>query len=132
MSDNTTTQCLLLPAIHSRRVVAQFDQRHGSSDGGALLLKAADRRYELIAILASCLRDERQAGKVDHTLEELLAQRVFAMLAATRTRTTRPGWRPTPFTSCCWDAIRWRATTWRRSPRCRASKTPSTPRNSIA
>jgi len=26
-------------------VVAQFDQREGSSDGGALLLKAADRHY---------------------------------------------------------------------------------------
>ena len=45
----------------------------------ALLLKAADRRYGLIACLASCLRDERQAGKIDHTLEELLAQRVFAI-----------------------------------------------------
>lgn len=28
---------------------------------------------------ASCLQDERQAGKIEHTLEELLAQRVFAI-----------------------------------------------------
>ena len=79
MSDDTTTQCLLFPNIFPKRVVARFDQRLGSSDGGALLLKAADRRYGLIACLASCLQDERQAGKIDHTLEELLAQRVFAI-----------------------------------------------------
>ncbi|HEX8811666.1 MAG TPA: IS1380 family transposase [Terracidiphilus sp.] len=69
----------MFPDIFPKLVVARFDQRQGSSDGGALLLKAADRRYGLIACLASCLRDERQAGKIDHTLEELLAQRVFAI-----------------------------------------------------
>jgi hypothetical protein len=57
----------------------RFDHRQGSSDGGAILLKAADRRYGLIDGLAGCLRDERQAGKVDHSLRELLAQRVFSI-----------------------------------------------------
>jgi hypothetical protein len=52
---------------------------HTSSDGGALLLKAADRRYGLIACMADCLRDERQAGKVDHSLKEVVAQRVFSI-----------------------------------------------------
>ena len=79
MIDNSTTQCLLFPEIVSKPVVARFDQRQGSSDGGAILLKAADRQYGLTACLASCLRDERQPGKIDHSLEELLAQRVFAI-----------------------------------------------------
>jgi hypothetical protein len=79
VNDHTTTQCLLFPGIFPKRIVAQFDQRHGSSDGGALLLKAADRRYGLISGLAACLEDERQTGKIEHTLEELLAQRVFAI-----------------------------------------------------
>ena len=79
MFDNSTTQCLLLPDIFPKPAVLQFDQRQGSSDGGALLLKAADRRYGLIGCLAGCLRDERQAGKVDHSLKELLAQRVFSI-----------------------------------------------------
>ena len=59
--------------------MVQFDQRQGSSDGGAVLLKAADRRYGLTEALAGCLQDKRQAGKVDHSLHELLAQRVFAI-----------------------------------------------------
>jgi hypothetical protein len=77
--DDSTTQCLLFPEIFPKPVVAQFDQRQGSSDGGAILLKAADRQYGLITCLASCLQDERQPGKIDHSLEELLAQRVFAI-----------------------------------------------------
>jgi len=77
--DDSTTQCLLFPEIASKPVVARFDQRQGSSDGGAILLKAAERQYGLTACLASCLQDQRQPGKIDHSLEELLAQRVFSI-----------------------------------------------------
>ena len=79
MSDDSTTQCLLFPGIFRKPIVAQFDQREGSSDGGALLLKAAAGRYGLLDELTACLRDQRQAGKVDHGLRELLAQRVFSI-----------------------------------------------------
>src|ERR1700675_2264205 len=79
MSEDSTTQCLLFPGIFCKPIVAQFDQREGSSDGGALLLKAADRHYDLLAGISSCLRDYRQAGKVDHSLRELGAQRVFSI-----------------------------------------------------
>jgi hypothetical protein len=69
----------LFPGILAKPAVLQFDQLNGSSDGGALLLKAADRRYELIHAWTGCLRDKRQVGKVDHSLRELLAQRVFSI-----------------------------------------------------
>jgi hypothetical protein len=77
--DFTTTECLLFPEIFAKPAVLQFDQRQSSSDGGAILLKAAERRYGLIGSLAGCLEDKRQAGKVDHSLRELLAQRVFSI-----------------------------------------------------
>src|ERR1700694_2528179 len=96
MSDDSTTQCLLFPGIFRKPVVAQFDQREGSSDGGALLLKVAHRRYGLLDELTAGLRDQRQAGKVDHGLRELLSQRVFSIAAATRTPTTPPAWPATP------------------------------------
>ena len=79
MVDDSTTQCVLFPGIFRKPVVAQFDQREGSSDGGAMLLKAADRHYGLVDELAACLQDQRQAGKIDHSLRELLAQRVFSI-----------------------------------------------------
>src|ERR1039457_6659323 len=56
-----------------------FDQRQGSSDGGAVLLKAPEGRYGLIARMSGCLRDPRQAGKVAHSLPDLFAQRVFSI-----------------------------------------------------
>jgi hypothetical protein len=79
LTEHTTAQCLLFPDIFAKPVVARFDQFQGSSDGGAILLKAADRRLRLTASLAACLEDQRQAGKVRHPLRELLTQRVMAI-----------------------------------------------------
>jgi hypothetical protein len=79
LTDSIATERLLFAEIFARPVVLEFDRRQGSSDGGAVLLKAAERRYGLIANLAGCLRDHRQAGKVDHSLWDLFAQRVFSM-----------------------------------------------------
>jgi hypothetical protein len=70
---------LLFPEIFAKPVILEFDQRQGSSDGGAVLLKAAETRYGLIAGMSGCLLDSRQAGKVDHSLRDLFAQRVFSI-----------------------------------------------------
>ena len=73
MSEVSTTERLVFPDIFDKPTVVAFDQRQSSSDGGAVLLRAADRGYGLISGMAGCLRDERQAGKVDHSLRDLLA-----------------------------------------------------------
>jgi hypothetical protein len=59
--------------------VARFDQPHASSDGGAVLLKAADTRLGLTAALAACIRDGRQPGKISHAVVDLLRQRIFGL-----------------------------------------------------
>lgn len=79
MNDNTTTQCWLFQEIADKPVVVRCDQQNGSSDGGAVLLKAAEKHYGLMARLADCLPDQRQPGKIDHSLEELLAQRIYSI-----------------------------------------------------
>jgi Transposase DDE domain group 1 len=79
LNEHITTDCLLFPDIFDRPVVAKFDQRQGSSDGGAILLQAAERRLGLTSALAACLRDDRQSGKVRHELSELITQRVMAI-----------------------------------------------------
>ena len=79
MSNETIPQTVLFPDLFDRPLVATFDQQHASSDGGAVLLKAAERRYGLIEGLARCLVDDRQPGKVRHTLEDLVAQRIFGL-----------------------------------------------------
>ena len=76
---DSTTQSVLFPDLLDRPLVARFDRPHASSDGGALLLKAADRRLGLMAALTGCLRDTRDPAKVRHGLDELLAQRVYGL-----------------------------------------------------
>jgi Transposase DDE domain group 1 len=80
MREDTTTQRVLFAGVFEKPVVAQFDQPQGSSDGGAILLGAADRQLGLSASLAACLRDERQGGKVKHTIHQMLGQRIFALV----------------------------------------------------
>ncbi len=79
MSTETIPQTVLFPDLFNQPVVATFDQPNASSDGGAILLKAAEARYGLIDGFARCLVDARQPGKVRHTLADLLAQRIFGL-----------------------------------------------------
>lgn len=79
MTTPTIPQTVLFPDLFDRPLVATFDQPHASSDGGAVLLKAAERRYELIDGFARCLVDARQPTKVRHTVTDLLAQRIFGL-----------------------------------------------------
>ena len=76
---DTISQTVLFPDLFDKPLVATFDQQHASSDGGAVLLKAAERQYGLIDGFAECLVDDRQPGKVRHTLADLLGQRIFGI-----------------------------------------------------
>ena len=79
MKDDTVPQTVLFPDLFDTPLVATFDQPHASSDGGAVLLKAAEARYDVIDGVARCLVDDRQPGKVRHALRDLLAQRIFGI-----------------------------------------------------
>jgi Transposase DDE domain group 1 len=79
MPEGSTRQRVMFPELFEKKLVAQFDQPHGSSDGGAVLLKACDERLQLSARIAACFRDERQPGKVMHTRHDLIRQRIFAI-----------------------------------------------------
>lgn len=79
MHDGITRQSVLFKDLFNTPLVAKFDQRDSSSDGGAILLAAADRRLGLSKRLAGCIEDRRQPGKIEHTVHELLSQRLYAI-----------------------------------------------------
>jgi Transposase DDE domain group 1 len=62
-----------------KSVVARFDVPQASTDGGAVLLKALDRQLGVTEAVASCLRDRRQPGKVQHDVVDLVRQRIFGL-----------------------------------------------------
>ena len=64
-------------AHFSRQVVAQFEGSWLSTEGGSLLLRQADRKIGLLRRVARCFRDYRQAERIEHRLEEMLAQRIY-------------------------------------------------------
>jgi hypothetical protein len=78
-----TTECnatyLEFPMLGSRQVLADFDGGDISSDGGALLLRETERLTGVIRQFAACFTDHRRADLTEHTVEELIAQRVYAL-----------------------------------------------------
>ena len=79
MTPHTIPQTVLFPDLFDKPLVATFNQEHASSDGGAVLLKAAERVYGLVKAFARCLADKRAPGKIRHTLADLIGQRIFGI-----------------------------------------------------
>jgi hypothetical protein len=63
----------------SREVKARFDGGTMTSDGGWLLLRETNRRLKLIPRLAECFVDRRCPWLIEHTVEEMLGQRIYAL-----------------------------------------------------
>jgi hypothetical protein len=76
---DSAQQAVLFPDIFCKPVVVESCEQPMSNDGGAILLIPIDRALQLTESLAAVLDDERQAGKVQHEVVELVRQRVFAI-----------------------------------------------------
>jgi len=63
----------------SRQVLARFDGGTLTTDGGGLLLRETDRRLNLLPRLANCFLDGRSPLLVEHTVEQLVSQRVYGL-----------------------------------------------------
>lgn len=68
---------LRLPSIPGYTVRADFTGGELSSDLGAVLLSAVDRRIGMINRLTAAIADTRDTRYITHSLHELLTQRVF-------------------------------------------------------
>jgi hypothetical protein len=66
-------------AHFSRDVVARFDGGTTTSDGGGLLLRATDQRLNLLPRLAQCFLDGRDATRIEHSVAEMVSQRVYGL-----------------------------------------------------
>ena len=63
----------------SREIVARFDGGTISSDSGAFLLRETDQRLNLLPRLAECFLDGRNQAMVDHSILEMLSQRIYGL-----------------------------------------------------
>jgi hypothetical protein len=65
--------------LNQRQVVGRFDGGAITTDAGGLLLREVEKRTGIIERFAGCFRDHRAAGQIEHTVRELVAQRVYAL-----------------------------------------------------
>ncbi|MEA3275374.1 MAG: IS1380 family transposase [Pseudomonadota bacterium] len=66
-------------ALGRRAVVGKFDGGMISSDGGALLLAEVEARTKILARLAEQFVDHRDPEAIEHSVRDLVAQRVFGL-----------------------------------------------------
>lgn len=71
-------QSLEFEGHFSREVTGRFDGGQQTSDAGGLLLRETDRRLNLLGRFAACFVDGRDPERIEHTVEQMTAQRVYA------------------------------------------------------
>ena len=78
MTDDTLLP-FLFPAVRAKKITAAFDGGRITSDGGVMLLAAAERRLGLADKLAAVICDRRDQGRVTHAMADILRARIFAI-----------------------------------------------------
>lgn len=80
MGTDCTAKGFEFQRLGRRRVVASFDGGEISSNGGALLLRTVERQRRLIERFAACFVDHRCPSWVEHSVEEMIGQRVYGLV----------------------------------------------------
>jgi hypothetical protein len=93
-TDNDTLLPFSLPSLCTKKITAAFDGGLIGSDGGVLLLAAADKRLGLIDRLAAIMPDHRDPDPITHAMADILRARVSSTLSPAATPM------PTTWTIC--------------------------------
>lgn len=65
--------------LASRRVESNFEGGYLSSEGGSLFLREIEGKHRIIQRLAQCFEDRRRAELIEHSVQELLSQRILGL-----------------------------------------------------
>jgi hypothetical protein len=78
MSEDTLP-AFAFPPVQRKKVVAAFDGGRLTSDGGVMLLAAAERRLGIVDKLAALIADPRDPALVTHSIADILRARILAI-----------------------------------------------------
>ena len=79
MNTACTDAPLEFQGLGRRAIFGAFDGGHISSDGGALLLRELDERLGITEKLAACFTDQRDPDCIEHSVLDLVRQRVYGL-----------------------------------------------------
>jgi hypothetical protein len=74
-----TSVTLPFSSLGKKKIHADFNGGHLTTDGGGLLLREMEKRLGLIAAIAACLHDPRHPSLIKHSQYTLFAQRIFGI-----------------------------------------------------
>jgi hypothetical protein len=78
MTDDTLLP-FSFPAVGRKKITAAFDGGRLTSDGGVMLLAAAEQRLKLADRLAAAIRDPRDPTRVTHAMADIVRARILAI-----------------------------------------------------
>jgi hypothetical protein len=61
-------------------VVVNFNGGQVTSDAGLSLIAELDRKLQITSRLAGCFQDYRSSNRIDHSIENLIAQRIYGLV----------------------------------------------------
>lgn len=64
----------------SRPVVVNFKGGTVTSDAGLSLIAELDRKRQITSRLAACFKDYRESNRIEHSIESLIAQRIYGLI----------------------------------------------------
>jgi hypothetical protein len=97
------TQCnpprYLFPKLGRRDIAASFDGGEITSDAGGLLLKQVAEKTGILEGFAGCFVDHRDKDRIEHSVLELVTQRVMGLALGYEDLTDHDELRKDPFFS---------------------------------
>ncbi len=79
MKTQCTGEQLEFHALGRRQVTGRFDGGRISSDVGGVLLREVDKRTGVTARVSACFADHRNPASVEHSVQELVSQRIYGI-----------------------------------------------------
>lgn len=61
-------------------IVVNFNGQTVTSDAGLTLIAELDRKRKITSCLAQCFKDYRDVNRIDHSVENLIAQRIYGLI----------------------------------------------------
>ena len=81
VTENLQHQLFQLSDMQGKRVELSYSGNDISSDGGLLLLRELEKQTGIISGMSKCITDDRDQRYIDHSLEQLLSQRIYQIAA---------------------------------------------------
>lgn len=78
---NCNTKNISFSPLNRKKITASFNGGAIGSDGGLLLLREMDKQLGFIKKISKVFTDYRHQSYVDHSVEHMLKQRVYAIAA---------------------------------------------------